>query len=144
MDGEDEGDPEQLLLAPGEAGGELPGILGGDLDVRIREAAFGRIRAPVRLQAGQLAPEALGGHLGGDRVDVQRDVQAARVGTQRLQPAPPDLSRVAGDGEAPAPAVPDPKCPGVDLDRVRAERRRRLGGRARDVGEQVAHRVAPS
>ena len=143
MDGEDEADPEQLLLAPGEACGELPGVFGGDLDVGIGEPPLGRIRAPARLQAGELAPEALGGHLGGDRLYVHGDVEPAGVGTQRLQPAAPDLSGVAGDGEAAAPAVPDPKRPGVDLDRVGSERRRRLGGRAGDAGEQLAHRVAP-
>ncbi len=140
VDGEVEPDPEQLLLAPGQPGGQLPGVLGGDLDVGIAQASFGGIGPATGFEPGQLAAEAVGGDVGRDRLDVQGDVEAAGVGGERLEPAVADLAGVADDGEAGAPAVPDAHGPGADLDGVGTERRRRPGGGPGDAGEQAGHR----
>ena len=129
--GEVEPDPEQLLLAPGQAGRQVAGIGGGHLDLGIAQASLGGVGPAPRFEAGQLAAQAVGGDVGRDGLDVHGDVEAAGVGGERLEPAEAHLAGVADDGEAPAPAVPDPQRPGPDLDGVGAERRGGPGGRAR-------------
>jgi len=122
MDGQVQPDAEQLLLATGQAGGQVPGILGCHLDVGVTEASFGGVGPPARFEAGQLAAESFGGDVGRDRLDVHGDVETAGVGGERFEPAPGHLAGVAGDGEAGAPAVADPHRPGAHLDGVGAER----------------------
>ena len=145
VDGEVEADPEQLLLAPGQAGGQLAGVLGGDLDVGIAEASFGGIGAAARFEAGQLAAQPVGGDVGRDGLDVHGHVEAAGVGGERLEPAVADLAGVADDGEAGAPAVPDPQGAGADLDGVGTERRRPaerpVGGCGKAGGSSVSFRA---
>ena len=143
VDGEVEADPEQLLLAPGQAGGEVAGVLGGDLDVGVAQASLGRVGPAPRFEAGQLAAQAVGGDVGGDGLDVDGDVEAAGVGGERLEPAVADLARVADDGEAGAPAVPDPQRPGPDLDGVGTERRGGPSGGSGEASEQAGHRESP-
>ena len=135
VDSEVEADSEQALLASGQAGGQIAGVLGGYLDVGVGEAAFGGIGPTPRLQAGELAAQSVGRDVGGDRVDVHRHVEASGMGGERLQPPPGDLAGVADDGEAGAPAVPDPQRSGLDLDGVGPER----GGRP-EVGVRQARK----
>ena len=132
-------DPEQLLLAPGQTRRQLPGVEGRHLDLGIAKTPFGRIGPPARLEAGQLAPQPVGGDLGGDRLDVHRDVETTGMAGERLQPSERHLPRVADDGEAPAPAVADPERPGTDLDAVGTERRRRTTGRRRAAADDRMH-----
>ena len=87
VDGEVEADPEELLLAPGEAGGQLAGVLGRHLDLGVGKATPGGVGAPARLQACQLAAQPFGGDGGRDGLDVQGDVEAPGVGGERLEPA---------------------------------------------------------
>jgi hypothetical protein len=63
---------------------------------------------------------------------MEGDVEATRVGGERLQPAKPDLSRVAGDDEGSAPLVTETKRAGMHLDGVGTERCRRRAREARD------------
>ena len=141
--GEVEADPEQLLLAPGQAGGEVAGVLGGDLDLGIAQASLGRVRSAPRFEAGQLAAQAFGGDVGGDGLDVDGDVEAAGVGGERLEPTARHLSRVARDGEAGAPTVSDPQRPRPDLEGVGAERRGGPSRWAGEASEQAGHRESP-
>ena len=108
VDGEVEADPEQLLLAPGQAGGQLPGVVGGHLDVGIDQAALGGVGPAARFEAGQLAAQPVGGDVGRDGLDVHGDVEAAGVGGERLEPAVADLAGVADDGEAARTSRPRP------------------------------------
>ena len=80
---------------------------------------------------------------------MESDVEATRVGGERLQPAKPDLSRVAGDDEGPTPLLTEAEGAGMDLDGVGAERcwRRAPGARdetakpqARRPGHNIIHR----
>jgi hypothetical protein len=63
---------------------------------------------------------------------MERDVETTRVGGERLQPAKPDLSRVAGDDEGSAPLITETKRAGMDLDAVGTERCRRRTREPRD------------
>ena len=51
---------------------------------------------------------------------------------ERLEPAEPDLSRVAGDDEGPAPLLTEAQGAGMDLDGVGAERCWQRASGARD------------
>ena len=143
VDGEIEPDPEQLLLAAGEAGGELTGIGGGDLDVGVDQPPFGGVGPPARFEAGHLSAQPVRGHTGRDRLDLHGDVEATGMGGERLQPAEPDLTGVADDGEArhqPSPTRsdrgPTSMASGPNGDGARVAGR---GMRAQEAG----HRMAP-
>ena len=116
VDGQVQAEAEQLALAAGQPVGQVAGVVGGGLGVRVVQLAAVRAGAAAGFQAGALAAQPGGGHRGRDRLDVQGDVEAARVGQQRLQPPGADLGRVAGDGEGGGAVVPDPHVPGGDLD----------------------------
>ena len=75
VDGEVQPDPEQLLLAPGQPGGQLAGVVGGDLDLGIGQASLGGIGAPARIRAGPA-----GGAAGRRR---SRPGRARRAGPRR-------------------------------------------------------------
>lgn len=128
VDGEVEPDPKQLLLAPGQPGGQFSGVLGGDFDVGVAQTSFGGVGPAPGFETGQLAAEAVGGDVGREGLNVQGDVEAAGVGGEWLEPAVADLAGVADDGEAGAPAVPDMHGPRADLDGVGTERGWRPGG----------------
>ena len=91
------------------------GVVGGGLDGRVVEAAFVGVEAAGGFEAGALAFAQRRRQVAADRVDVQGDVDAARVGQQRVQPGGADLGRVAGDGERGAVAVADPDVSGGDV-----------------------------
>ena len=129
MDGQVQAEPEQLALAPGQPVRQVAGVGGGGLDIRVVQPAPVRAGVAAGLQPGALAAQPRGGHLHRDRLDVQRDVDPARVGQQRLQPAGGDLGRVTGDGEGGGPVVPGAHVPGSDLDGGRAGHARRGGRR---------------
>ena len=58
MDGEDEADSEQALLASGEPGGELHRVGGGDLDLGIDKPALGGIGCDGPIRGGRVGGEA--------------------------------------------------------------------------------------
>jgi hypothetical protein len=89
-------DAEQLGLAAGDPVGQFGGIIGGGLGDRVTQPAFFGIGASVGLQPRALLAQPGGGDLGGKRVDVHDDVEAAGPGQQRVQPGAADLGRVAG------------------------------------------------
>ena len=122
--GEVEPDSEQLLLPSRQAGGKVARVGGGHLDLGIGQAALGRVGPAPRFEAGELATQAVGCDLGRQRLDVHGHVEAARMRGERLEPPEAHLAGVAHDGEARAPAVPDPERPGQDLDAVGPEGRR--------------------
>ena len=139
VDGQVQAEPEQLALAPGQPVGQVAGVVGGGLAVRVVQLAPVGAGAAPRFQAGALAAQPGGGDRDRDRLDVQGHVEAARVGQQRLEPAGGDLGRVAGDGEGGGPVVPGADVPGGDLDggragHVRGARPVRPGGPARPAG----------
>src|SRR5207248_1589637 len=80
------------------------------------------------------------------RLDVQDDVDPARVGQDRFQPAGADLGRVAGHREGRGVLLPDAYRPAADLDRVRPAGQDPTGGRwgglAAKPAEQL-HRYSP-
>ena len=125
MDGQVQAEAEQLALAPGQPVGQVAGVVGGGLGVRVVQLPPVDAGAAAGFQAGALAAQPGGGDRDRDRLDVQGDVDAARVGQQRLQPAGADLGGVAGDGEGGGPVVPGAHVPGGDLDRRRAGHVRR-------------------
>ena len=146
MDGQVQAEAEQLALAPGQPVGQVAGVVGGGLGVRVVQLPPVDAGAAAGFQAGALAAQPGGGDRDRDRLDVQGDVDAARVGQQRFQPAGADLGRVAGDGEGGGPVVPGAHVPGGDLDRRRAGHVRRCqrvrrGGAARPAG---AHAGLPA
>ena len=87
VDGQVQAEPEQLALAPGEPVGQVAGVVGGGLGVRVVELAAVDAGAAAGFQAGALAAQPGGGDRDRDRLDVEGDVDAARVGQQRFQPA---------------------------------------------------------
>ena len=117
VDGQVQAEPEQLALAPGQPVGQVAGVVGGGLGVGVIELAPVGAGAAPGFQPGALAAQPGGGDRDRDRLDVQGDVQPARVGQQRLQPARADLGRVAGDRQRGGPVVPGAHVPGGDLDR---------------------------
>ena len=131
VDGQVQAEAEQLALAPGQPVGQLAGVGGGGLGVRVVQPSPVGAVAAAGLQPGALAAQPGRGHRGGDRLDVQRDVEAARVAQQRLQPARADLGGVAGDGQGGGPVVAGPDVPRGDLD----------GGRAGHVPARPAWRA---
>src|SRR5207248_3248502 len=92
---------------------------------------------------------ALRGHLRWYRLYVQHDVDPARVGQDRFQPAGADLGRVAGHHQSRGVLVADAYRPTADLDRVRptgqdAAGRPNVGvPPAAQPGEQLHHRSPP-
>ena len=116
VDGQVQAEPEQLALAPGQPVGQLAGVVRGGLGVRVVQLAPVGAGAASRFEAGALAAQPGGGDRDRDRLDVQGDVEPARVAEQRLEPAGGDLGRVAGDGEGRGPVVAGADVPGGDLD----------------------------
>ena len=80
MDGEVQAEPEQLALAPGQPVGQVAGVVGGGLGVRVVQLPPVDAGAAAGFQAGALAAQPGGGDRDRDRLDVQGDVDAARVG----------------------------------------------------------------
>ena len=72
VDGQVQAEPVELALAAGDAGGQVVGVLGGGLDLRVDESALVLGVAAAGLELGELPLEPVGG---GDRVD-RLDVQA--------------------------------------------------------------------
>ena len=124
VDGEVQPEAEQLALAAGDPGGQVVGVLGGGLDLRVEQpAVVGGVPA-AGFQPGQLPLQPVRGGDRVDRLDVQRHVQPTGIGQQRRQPPGMDLAGIAGDRERGHPLGCDLQVPGPDLDRVRGERPR--------------------
>ncbi|GDY59659.1 hypothetical protein SVIO_102820 [Streptomyces violaceusniger] len=85
--GQVEPEAVELAFAPGDAGGQLVGVLGGGFHVRVAQPAFLLGVAAVGFELGELPLEAGAGGDRVDRLDVHADVHPARVGQQGLQPS---------------------------------------------------------
>ena len=87
MDGQVQAEAEQLALAPGQPVRQLAGVVGGGLGVGVIELPPVGAGAAAGFQPGTLAAQPGGGDRDRDRLDMQGDVEPARIGQQRLQPA---------------------------------------------------------
>ena len=133
--GQVQAQPEQLALAAGDLVGQRAGVFGGGLGGRVVQPALPGPGAAGGFQPGALPPQPVRGHRGRDRLDVQRDVQPAGVGGQRLQPPGRDLGRVPGHRQGGC-AVP------VDLDMPGGDLRRRAGRAARPARRRARRPAA--
>ena len=79
VDGQVQAEAEQLALAPGQPVGKVAGVVGGGLGVRVVQLPPVGAGAAAGFQAGALAAQPGGGDRDRDRLDVQGDVEAARV-----------------------------------------------------------------
>ena len=146
-DGEVQAGAEQVPFAAGDPVGQVAGVVGGGLGVRVVQPAPGVVAAPGRFQPGALGAQPSGGHRRRDRLDVQADVEPAGVGGERLEPAGPDLGRVAGDRQGRRVPVPGADVPGADPDAAGSHGRRQAvtsgGIRGGSLALPPGHRVLP-
>ena len=93
VDGQVQAEAEQLALAAGQPVGQVAGVVGGGLGVRVVELAPVGAGAAAGFQPGALAAQPGGGDRGRDRLDVQGDVErgpgrtAAAPASRRLTSA---------------------------------------------------------
>ena len=78
VDGQVQAEAEQLALAAGQPVGQVAGVVGGGLGVRVVQLAPVGAGAAAGFQAGALAAQPGGGDRDRDRLDVQGDVERGR------------------------------------------------------------------
>ena len=109
-------DLEQAALAGGDAVSDLGRVHCRRDLVRVLHLALACTGAVRRLQTGTPFTELGSGTGCGDRVQVEADVELARVGQQGFGPADRDFARVTGDGQGLAHPALDFQVPGSDVD----------------------------
>ena len=123
--GEGDGDRVEVGFGAGDPVGQVVGVLGGGLHVRVEQAAVLDDRAPPGFEPAELAVQPGGRDLRVDRLDVHRHVHQPGMVGQRGQPARVDRPRIPGDGERGDPGVTDLQIPGTHHQRPRIQQPRR-------------------
>jgi hypothetical protein len=114
--GQVQAQPEQLALAAGDLVSQRAGVFGGGLGGRVIQAALPGPGPAGGFQPRALPPQPVRRDRGRDRLDVQRDVEPARVRGQRLQPPGRDLGRIPRDGQGGGAIPVNLDVPGGDLE----------------------------